>query len=382
MVILFFSACMPFMAFTNLLRGVDLPTVFFILFYLFLTVCSINMFAIFLGCLPATRPFKVLFGILGIIFSIYSIAAVLSYVFRFMRMGIGSTMAGREFWIGMCTAVAVYAAVTGLFYVMAVALVSPPSSNRALPVRLYITVVWLLTGLLTAGWVIMTGYSDAIRVWFNSFFYLLMLSIIVVVGNSDSLSNRVRRDIPRAPLKRFFAFLFFNGAAGGLVWVAAMLAVTFLVSSKVSTRYSAYLAGRNEWLTQGAFAAYIFAYALTALFIHRTFFPRRPAKITGLLAVFVIGICALTPSIALFFLNELTTFSIEHLELGNIINIFSMRDDGRLIYHFYFSLGCLALIAVLNARWFFKQVRNFVPPPKEAPPVIAYVSGSQTEPQP
>ena len=34
MALLFFSACMPFMAFTNLLRGVDLPTVFFILFYL------------------------------------------------------------------------------------------------------------------------------------------------------------------------------------------------------------------------------------------------------------------------------------------------------------------------------------------------------------
>src|SRR5690606_3138613 len=29
MTILFFSACMPFMAFTNLLRGVDLPTVAF-----------------------------------------------------------------------------------------------------------------------------------------------------------------------------------------------------------------------------------------------------------------------------------------------------------------------------------------------------------------
>jgi hypothetical protein len=29
--LLFFSACMPFMAFTNLLRGVDLPTVFLIL---------------------------------------------------------------------------------------------------------------------------------------------------------------------------------------------------------------------------------------------------------------------------------------------------------------------------------------------------------------
>ena len=33
--VLFFRACMPFMAFTNLLRGVDLPSVFFILLFCF-----------------------------------------------------------------------------------------------------------------------------------------------------------------------------------------------------------------------------------------------------------------------------------------------------------------------------------------------------------
>ena len=57
MAVLFFSACMPFMAFTNLLRGVDLPTVFFILAFLFLVVCAVNMIAIFLACLPMSRPF-------------------------------------------------------------------------------------------------------------------------------------------------------------------------------------------------------------------------------------------------------------------------------------------------------------------------------------
>jgi hypothetical protein len=231
-------------------------------------------------------------------------------------------------------------------------------------------------------WVKTTGHSDAIDAWFDSVFYFLMISLIVIVSNSDSFSHRVRRAIPAAPWKRFVAFLFFNGAAGGLVWVAAMTAATFLVASKVSSRFPAYLTGHNEWLPQGAFAVYIFAYALTALFIQRTFFPRRPAKLTGLLVVFVIGLCALTPTAALFFLNQLTTFSIEHLELGNIINIYTMRDDGRLILHFYFALGLLGIMAILNARWFFRQVRNFIPPPKEAPPVIVYEPGIETEPRP
>src|SRR5476651_2390102 len=63
--VLYISACMPFMAFTNLLRGVDLPTVFFILFYLFLVVCAANMIAIFCACLPMSRPFKILLAIYG-----------------------------------------------------------------------------------------------------------------------------------------------------------------------------------------------------------------------------------------------------------------------------------------------------------------------------
>ncbi|HEY1789387.1 MAG TPA: hypothetical protein VGJ73_14605 [Verrucomicrobiae bacterium] len=381
MAVLFFSACMPFMAFTNLLRGVDLPTVFFILFYLFLTVCGVNMVAIFFGCIPASRPFKVLFAIFGILVSLYMIGRVIAYAFMFMNFGIGTTMGGRDFWSTTLTAVAVEAAVTGLFYVMSVAMVSPPSSNRALPIRVYITVIWLLTVLVEVAWLAKHGRSDTFDAWTVPMFVLLLLSLLVVISNSDTLSNRVRRAIPRAPWKRFFAFLFFNGAAGGLVWIAAMMAATFLVSFRIFSLFPSYVAGSgDELLSLGAFAVYAFAYALTALFIHRTFFRHRPAKIAGLLAVFITAACALTPSIVLFFLNKLTMFSIERLELGNVFNIFVMRDDTRLVYHFYFALGWLAVIAALNVRWFFIQLRNFVPPPKNAPPVIAYGPGNPTSP--
>jgi hypothetical protein len=381
MAVLFFSACMPFMAFTNLLRGVDLPTVFFILFFLYLTVCAFNMVAIFFGCIPATRPFKAFFGLIGIIASLFLVGSVVNYALMFMNFGVGTTMGGRDFWIGTLTIVAIGAAVTGLFYVMSVALVSPPSSNRALPVRIYITSIWFLSGLLVTVWLARRGRSDPFHTWTVPMFILLLLSLLVVISNSDTLSHRVRRAIPRAPWKRFFAFIFFNGAAGGIVWVAAMMAVTFLASIKVFSRFPAAITARgDDWLSLGAFAIYAFAYALTALFIHRTFFPHKSQKIAGLLAVLITAVCALTPTIVLFFMNKLTWNSIEHLELGNVFNIFSMRDDGRLIDHFYFALCWFAVIAALNARWFFRQLRNFVPPPKEAPPVIAYGTGNPTSP--
>ncbi len=82
MALLFFSACMPFMAFTNLLRGVDLPTVFFILFYLFLVVCAANMIAIFFACLPMSRPFKILLVIYGFFQSFGLIIPLVAASFR------------------------------------------------------------------------------------------------------------------------------------------------------------------------------------------------------------------------------------------------------------------------------------------------------------
>lgn len=381
MALLFFSACMPFMAFTNLLRGVDLPTIFFILFYLFLVVCAVNMVAIFLACIPASRPFKVLFTLLGFVLFFWIILPVVSYSSFLLHSGVGTSMGGRNFWAGTLTAIALGAAVTGLFYVLAVALVSPPSSNRALPVRIYITAIWLLSGLLSVGWSHgRFGRAGAIHPWMAAMVVLMLASLVVVVSNSDSVSHRVRRAIPRPPWKRCFAFLFFNGAAGGLVWVTMMTAATFVIPAYVPTSVSGFRWTSDQWLSVGAVGGYVFAYALTGLFIHRTFFPKRPAKLTGLLAAFIAGACALLPSIVLFFLNQLTWNSIEGFEPGNVFNIVSMRDDGRLIYHFYFAVGWLAVMMALNAPWFFRQIRNFVPPPGDTAPIIPYGPGNPTSP--
>lgn len=188
MAILFFSACMPFMAFTNLLRGVDLPTVFFILSFLFLVVCAANMVAIFLACLPLSRPFKFLFILYGIGQSITLIVPLMYLSFRMMESGIGAMMARREIWIGVITDVGLILAVIGLFFTLAVALISPQSSNRALPVRLYVTIIWLLGGVASLIWVIQTKNGYLMLSWTYSTFILMMLSLLVVVSNVDRLS--------------------------------------------------------------------------------------------------------------------------------------------------------------------------------------------------
>jgi hypothetical protein len=369
--LLFFSACLPFMAFTNLLRGVDLPTVFFILAFLFLIVCAVNMFAIFLASLPMSRPFKFLFVIYGFFQGGFIIVSMISRSFMFMRAGVGAMMTERDFWIGTATAVFLILTVIGLFYVLSVALISPPSANRALPVRLYLTGLWLLGGLLCFNWLYRTGGADIMNAWLFLTFATAMFALLVIISNADQLSQRVRRTIPRSGLKRPLAFLFFNGAAGGLIWVGGILVATFLATRTILVNFSSAAAFDEDHVMFATTGTYAFGYALTALFLHRKFLPRRPPKLAGLIAMLLAGAWAILPSIALFFLNRLTWKSVEGLQLGNLFNVFFTRDSGQLVYHEYFALGWLLLAVILNAKWFVQQVKNFKPPEKiEPPPAI------------
>lgn len=374
--LLFFSACMPFMAFTNLLRGVDLPTVFFILGFLFLAVCAANMIAIFLACLPMSRPFKFLFVIYGFFQSFGIIGSLIGSSYMFMRSGVGAMMAGRDFWIGVLTFVGMGTAITGLFFVLAVALISPPSANRALPVRLYVTVIWLLGGLLSFYWVVKTGDADRLQAWSYPTFLLMMCALLATISNADQLSQRVRRTIPQSFGKRLFAFLFFNGAAGGLLWTAGLLTLTHLIMILTRTNFiktTTLGVERNDWMLNTGL--YAFAYALTALFIQRKWLSRRPPKVAGLLAVLLAAAWAVVPSIFLFFVNRLSWNSVEGLQLGNVFNLFTLREDGQRKLHLIFAGVWFLISLILNAPWFFRQMKNFQPPPRvtaeNSPPVLS-----------
>ncbi|HEU6447769.1 MAG TPA: hypothetical protein VFV23_04955 [Verrucomicrobiae bacterium] len=375
MAVLFFSACMPFMAFTNLLRGVDLPTVFFILLFLFLVVCAVNQLAIFFACLPMSRPFKILLGLYGFIQSFWIVVPVIFGSITMMRSGVGAMLATRQFWGSVSTVGGIGLAAVGLFYVLSVALISPPSSNRALTPRIYITVIWFLGAVLSLLWIWKTRNAELILPWASLTFGLMILSLLVTISNCDQLSVRVQNSIPKKLPQRLLAFLFFNGAAGGLLWVALISAATILVVHEVLSRFTTPPTGSTETqflIFYAASTAYAFAYALSGLLIQRKFFPKRAPKIAALIAMIFAAVWALAPAVVLFFLDKLSIKTAASLELGNVFNVLPLRDDGRCIYHLYFAFGWLAFMMVLSARWFWRQVKNFRPCQKiEAPPVLA-----------
>jgi hypothetical protein len=380
--ILFFSACMPFMTFTNLLRGVDLPSVFFVLLCLFLIVCCSVQVAIFLACLPISKLLKILLG-LGAAFVTFWLVAILTVgISEMMTQGIGSMMSNRGFWASFLTASSVILAAALLLHFLSIALISPPSANRARPIRIYMTIVWLIGAGASFAWVLHEADSRLILPWAISSFIIFSISLVVIVSNQDTLSVRVQRTIPeRLPL-RALAFLFYNGAAGGLLWAGLILVTTFVVMWVVLISYFSNALGTDDLYStlysSAAAICYALDYALIGLFLHRKFLGRRPPKLAGIFAVIVPAAWALIPVLFFFFLNRLSTRDLEHIQLGNVFNIFVVGLLPQKQQHLLFA-GCwLIVMALLNIKWFVQQLRSFQPLRRakpastavDAPPII------------
>lgn len=382
MAVLFFSACMPFMAFTNLLRGIDLPSVIFILVCLFLAICGAVQVGIFVACLPISKLLKILAGLIALVLTVPMSMGLIELFTQMTRAGIGSTMGGSSFWLGFATSVCLVFAALLLLYYLSVAMISPLSANRALPLRIYITLVWLLGAVASLYWTFREKELRLMLPWAIVTFILLTLSLIVIVSNHDELSLRVRRRIPQRVSRRFLAFLFFNGAAGGLTWAALIFAATFVtivffISGDGLAPAPGWSSdGRKDFLVcAAACVLYVMGYSITALLLHRRFFPRRTPKLAGIFAVLLPALWALAPFIGLFFANRLTFRALERLLPGSVFNVFVVNDSADRAIHMFTAAAGFALVAILASRWYFRQWREFRPLERiQAPPAVPSAS--------
>src|SRR5262249_38464291 len=145
--ILIFSACMPFMAFTYFLRGIDLPSIFFVIAFDFLVVTVTVMLAIFLAVIPANRILKALLGLIGLFIGLLTFGYALGGTIMLVEFGVAAMLEGREFWYSCLIVVIDTVGAIALMYAWSVGLLSPPSANRTLPMRLWVTLFWLVQGL-------------------------------------------------------------------------------------------------------------------------------------------------------------------------------------------------------------------------------------------
>ncbi len=364
--ILLYSACMPFMTFTYLLRGVDLPSVFILLALDFIVVAVSIQCGILIGCLPTNRVLKVILGVVWLVVTVVAFVTLLVAMFApggLLTSGLGSQLNSWNFWRGALAVLVGGAVFIGFLALLSIALISPVSVNRALPVRIFATVTWILTGAGAAVWSIGVNDLPPIVVWATVHILLHSIGLFVAVSERESLGQRVRRTIPHRWFLRPLGFLFYSGDAGGAAWSSLTIILTLLLIAAWLSVFPQMHTGSgiNEGI--GALVSlglYAFSYALGASLIRRRFFGDRIAnRYTWVIALILLGITTTIIPLGLFFIYG--DWNKEWLVASPLGALLFAETKGYVSNSIAIASVCAIFVGMLNMPWFFRRIGDFRP---------------------
>ncbi len=290
---IYFSAITPCLAFTYLLRGIDLPTIAVLLAYLFFWSLGLSMLGILLATLTKRRFAHVFTSVafvggLLIVFW-YPIVGTTSGMIETSYSYLGSS----EFWIGTLAIATFYATFFALAFFAAAGMITFASENRSTPLR----ICMLVQTAAFVGWMgyalISSNYERAVVLVFAtiaSIYWYIMGTLLT--AEKPFMSQRVKRRLPQSFFGRAFFSWLNPGPASGYMFVAATtisLALMCFIGTYVSDRTGIRRAGPPTAETIRFLViigwSYLIAYLGIGLLVIRGL--RRVAVVTMLASVLI-----------------------------------------------------------------------------------------------
>jgi hypothetical protein len=218
----FFSAITPCLAFTYLLRGIDLPTIALLIAYLFFWSLGLSMIGILLATLTKRR-------FAHIFLSVAYVGALL-WLFMFAIVGVSipmirmsySYLGSQDFWISVLIIATFYVTFFALAYFAAAGMISFTSENRSTPLRISMLVqAAAIVGWIAFGW-IESGYElfPVIGLAMAGAIYWYVMGSMLT-AERPGMSQRVKRRLPQSVLGRMFLSWLNPGPASGYMFVVA-----------------------------------------------------------------------------------------------------------------------------------------------------------------
>lgn len=383
LILLIFSACAPFMTFTYLLRGIDIPSILLVLLLDFLVVLLATQTAIFLGAVPSNLGLRLLMTLAGLAVLIALFFSSMATSFSLLEFGLGSRLESLEFWLILGgSAIAILASI-GLLFTWSVAIISAPSVNRALPVRLYFLAFWLVTGGVAALVAWQLRLPLPIYLWMDVVTLLLCAQLLVSINEREQWGLRVLRTIPRSVFLRVPAFLLYSGSAGGVLFTAILLFLTLALPSYALTYWDTFFyspLGRflRESHTRNTvaitqIALYAFDYCLMAVWLRNVFLWQFVKPIHTWVIALLLGALGFALPYPLLFL-----FQNEEMRFGRVDPWWQITNplstiltglDYRTTEMDEFSLGSLVFLSIWGIvmllaclPWIVRQANRFHPP--------------------
>ena len=374
-VLLLFSVSAPFLTMSQALRGIDLPSIAFALVFAFVILMATTMAAICIACLPMTRVFKVIVGLVALGCLVPISAGIIAFTEQVIRNG--SALPMSQYWTGLACMAGLYCSVFGLLYVFAVSMVMPPTANRALLTRGTAMALWLLWGAL-AVCVEHAGQSPpvvahALPVWFCVFMAGLIGWLAIAFLEDTRVSNRIRRFIPHVPVVRLGAALLCSGRAPGILWTLLLALLTLIVTCH---------AGRNhdvETMQQlSALFLYVLGAGLTAHLLWRVLCPNLHRFMIVAGAVLLLAVLGVAPILAKCLVSYSSTGSFFMWKVFSISALIDPDNNTELLYHVFAGAIWAGVMLALHVPWFVRELGKYTPLERAAAAPAA-TAGPDTE---
>jgi hypothetical protein len=235
----YYSALAPCIAFTYLLRGIDILTIVMLLFYAFLVSVLLSAFGLLVATLSRTRHWQVLLSV-TLVIALVIADIIASYVACLLIWSAGSMAYGDfYFWMAQLAIWSFYATYLAVFVWGAAAQISFASDNRSTKLR----VILLLQQVLWIGWMVYACLVSQdeellmVAMVFASIHWFVAGSLMI--GESGEMSPRVRRSLPQSFLGRMFRTWFNPGAGTGYmfavlnVWSLAVVLMATAIGAEI-----------------------------------------------------------------------------------------------------------------------------------------------------
>ena len=224
----FLSAVAPCVAFTYLLRGVDVLSVGMLLLYITLGSLGLSMVGLFLAAITNQKHGQVLVSVCLVALLLFCFLAGISIAWAFLDEG-GQLVSDPEFWIGSGVLISLYATTFALVYLATVALTSYRSENRSTPLRYaMIAQQAVFIGWMAVAW--LESFDDdmlALVIVLATIYWYAMGALLTT--EVAELSHRVRRQLPQSTLGRVVLGLFSPGPGSGYLFVVANVTTVMLI---------------------------------------------------------------------------------------------------------------------------------------------------------
>jgi ABC-type transport system involved in multi-copper enzyme maturation permease subunit len=374
--LIYYSALAPCIAFTYLLRGVDVLTIGLVLFYSFLASVLLSVFGLAVAASTRNRVIQLLLSVaflIGLVFlTIVWCIWWVEIAYSYGRLPFDSP----DFWIGQLAFVSGYLTYFCLFLFAAAAQLSFASDNRSTKLR----IMMLVQQVLFTGWIMYylgREHEPALLyVWlvFSGLHWFVMGALMT--GELAPLSPRVKRQLPQSFLGRVFLTWFNPGSGTGYVFAVTNLAAVVLLAATAATVIQDARFGRfpRTPLDVIIFGGLVWGYVAAYLGVGRLLvLALRQVLYFGLLLPFLVHIVlalagAAFPTLLHAWSRGLNSFNdYTPLQVTNWVWTLAYAGDGKLLgtpivplLVTVFATGVLVINLVL-ARREVEQTRQEVP---------------------